>query len=218
MQLYSANLSPYASRARLAIYAKGLPVDIQYPPSGMKSPEYLAINPMGKVPCLHLGDGGAIPESSTILEYLEDAFPETPLRPKDAAQAARVRLVARVGEMYVMDPLHHLFGQMDPATRDSKRTEALLDELDKGLGHLEHYLSGDAYAAGPAFTLADCELVPVLFYVKALGPAFGRGDMIGKHPKLTAYMTSVAGHPAVTKVHAELGAALKTFMSGGCVT
>jgi glutathione S-transferase len=218
MQLYSANLSPYASRARLAIYAKGLPVEIQYPPGGMKSAEYLGINPMGKVPCLHLADGTTVPESSTILEYLEDAFPEAPLRPKDAAGAARVRLVARVGEMYVMDPLHHLFDQMDPATRDAKRTEALLDDLDKGLGHLEHYLSGDAYAAGPAFTLADCEIFPPLFYVKAVGPAFGRGDMIAKHPKLAAYMASVANHPAVAKVQAELGAALKTFMSGGGVT
>ncbi|HWE44524.1 MAG TPA: glutathione S-transferase family protein [Caulobacteraceae bacterium] len=218
MQLYSANLSPYASRARLAIYAKGLPVEIQYPPGGMKSPEYLGLNPMGKVPCLHIGDGHTIPESSTILEYLEDAFPETPLRPKAPGEAARVRLIARVCEMYVMDPLHHLFDQMNPETRDVTRMNALLDELDKGLGHLEHYLSGDAYAAGGDFTLADCEIVPVLFYVKAMGPAFGRGDMIAKHPKLSAYMTSVANHSAVAKVNGELGAALQTFMSGGGVT
>ncbi|HEY3813195.1 MAG TPA: glutathione S-transferase family protein [Caulobacteraceae bacterium] len=218
MQLYSANLSPYASRARLAIYAKGLPVEIQYPPGGMKSPEYLLINPMGKVPCLHLDDGSSVPESTTILEYLEDAFPQTPLRPKDPAKAARVRLIGRVTEMYVMEPLHHLFDQVNPETRDAKRTEALLEEMDNGLGRLEHYLSDDAYAAGPELTLADCEIFPVLFYVQAIGPAFGRGDMIAKHPKLAAYMTSVAKHDAVAKVHAELGAALKVFMSGGGVT
>lgn len=218
MQLYSANLSPYASRARLAIYAKGLPVDIQYPPGGMKSSEYLAINPMGKVPCLHLDDGSSVPESTTILEYLEDAFPETPLRPKDPAEAARVRLIGRVTEMYVMEPLHHLFDQMNPETRDQKRTDALLDEMDKGLERLEHYLSGDAFAAGSELTLADCEIVPVLFYVKAMGPAFGRGDMIARHAKLSAYLKSASNHAAVAKVNGELGAALKTFMSGGGVT
>ena len=84
MQLYSVNLSPYASRARLAIYAKGLPVEISFPPGGMKSTEYLGINPIGKAPCLHLDDGTTVPESSTIIEYLKDALPETPLRPKAA--------------------------------------------------------------------------------------------------------------------------------------
>jgi glutathione S-transferase len=38
----------------------------------MKSPEYLGINPIGKAPCLHLVDGTTVPESSTIIEYLED--------------------------------------------------------------------------------------------------------------------------------------------------
>jgi glutathione S-transferase len=218
MQLYSANLSPYASRARLAVYAKGLPVDIGLPPGGFKSAEYLGINPMGKVPCLKLSDGTVIPESSTILEYLEDAFPQTPLRPKDPEKAARVRLIARVGELYVMEPLHHLFDHVDPSKRDAARVNALLDDLDKGLGHLERYLSGEAFAAGSEFTIADCELVPVLFYVSAMGPAFGRADMIAKHPKIAAYVQSAAQHPAVAKVLGELGAALKVFMSGGGIT
>jgi glutathione S-transferase len=217
MKLYSVNLSPYASRARLAIYAKDLPVTVAPPPGGLKSPEYLALNPMGKVPCLALDDGSSIPESSTILEYLEDAFPAKPLRPAPPEAAARVRLIARVGEIYVMEPLHHLFDHVDPSKRDAARVEALLDELDKGLGHLAHYLSGDAFAAGAAFSLADCELIPVLFYVKAMGPVFGR-DLIASHPKVGAYVDSSAKHPAAAKVLAELGAALTVFMSGGGVT
>ena len=77
-----------------------------------------------------------------------------------------------------------------------------------------------ALALVPLFLLALLVVrgVPALFYVRAVGPAFGRGDMIAKHPKLAAYMASVAQHPAVAKVQAELGAALKTFMSGGGVT
>jgi glutathione S-transferase len=217
MKLYSANLSPYASRARVAVYAKGLPVEIMPPPGGLKSSEYLAITPMGKVPCLMLDDGGIVPESSTIIEYLEDAFPDKPLRPRGAEAAARVRLIGRVGELYVMEPLHHLFDHVDPTKRDQVRVDALVAELDAGLGHLDGFLSGDAFAAGPDLTMADCELVPVLFYVGALGPAFGQ-DLISKHPKIAAYVKSSASHPAVAKVLGELGVALQTFMSGGGVS
>ncbi len=96
MKLYSANLSPYSARARLAIYAKGLDVEIAPPPGGLKSPEYLALNPMGKAPSLELADGTVIPESEIVVEYLEDAFPARPLRPAKPADAARARVLARL--------------------------------------------------------------------------------------------------------------------------
>ena len=51
MKLYSLDLSPYASRVRVSIYAKKLPIEIVAPPAaGIKSAEYLALNPMGKIP------------------------------------------------------------------------------------------------------------------------------------------------------------------------
>jgi glutathione S-transferase len=218
MKLYSANLSPYASRARLAVYAKELPIEVLSPPGGFKSPEYLAITPIGKVPCLVLDDGVTIPESSTIIEYLEAAFSEKPLLPKGAEAAARVRLLARVGELYVMEPLHHLFDQVDPTQRDQARVDKLMTDLNSGLDHLERYLSGSTYAAGDGLTLADCELIPVLFYVNAMGPAFGDTNLVTSRPKVAAYIQSSAAHPAVAKVLGELGAALKVFMTGGGVT
>ena len=83
MKLYSAELSPFAARPRVAIYAKTLPVEILAHPADLKSPEYLAINPMGKLPALVLDDGTVIPESDTIVEYLADAFrPRTCVPPR----------------------------------------------------------------------------------------------------------------------------------------
>jgi glutathione S-transferase len=55
------------------------------------SPSYLRINPLGLVPAL-LVDGASIPESTVINEYIEDAFPENPLRPRDAIARARMRV------------------------------------------------------------------------------------------------------------------------------
>ncbi|MDB5432627.1 MAG: gst [Caulobacter sp.] len=197
MKLYTADLSPFAARVRMAIAAKGVTgIEYALPPGGsLKSPEYLAINPMGKMPSLVLADGTVIPESETILEYLEDAFPETPLRPASAEGRAKVRLVSRVAELYVMEDLRVLFGQMNPKTRDQTVVDAALEKVDHGLTHLNIFLSGDEYAAGPVFTTADCSLAPVLFFVALMGSTFGKPDIIKNHPKVDAYWTGIQENP-----------------------
>jgi glutathione S-transferase len=114
-----------------------------------------------------------------------------------------------------MAPMHRLFGQIDPSTRDAAVVAAELDEMEKGLGHLDHFLSGEAFAAGPELGLADCEIVPVLFYVEVMGPAFGRPGLMARHKKLSAYWEGVKAHPAVAKVLGELSAALAHFQKTG---
>jgi glutathione S-transferase len=218
MKLLSANISPFASRIRLAVYAKGLPVEIDYPPGGgLKSPEYLALNPMGKAPCL-LGEGFALPESAVILEYLEDLYPATPLLPADPEGRARVRLIARIGDLYVGNPAFGLFAQMNPATRDEAVAKGLLDKVEEGLGWLECYIADTGYAAGGDLTIADCTIVPPLSQVPSLAAGLGRPGIMDRFPKLAAYMGRVAGHPAVAKVLVEMGAAAKTYQETGKIT
>lgn len=218
MKLYSANLSPYGSRARLALYAKGLDAEIALPPGGPTSAEYRAINPTGKIPCLVTRDGHCVPESDTIVEYLEDAFPETPLRPVDAVARAKARSLSRIGELYVLGPIFTLFGQMNPATRDPALTEKTLADLEKGVAALEAALSGEAYAAGPEFTTADCQLAPTVFYLPRMAAIFGREGLLADKPKLAAYMESVKQHPHVRRVYVEMAQAVKTFQETGQIT
>ena len=157
MKLYSSDLSPFAARARVAIYGKNLPVEIVLPPeAGTKSAEYLAINPMGKLPALVLDDGTVIPESDTIVEYLADAFPGAGLRPMKADDIARGRLIARVCELYVMSNGDVLFGQIAPANRDEAVLDAGLAKLEGGLQHLNLFMTEDEYAVGSSLTTADC--------------------------------------------------------------
>src|ERR1700722_3611298 len=115
MKLYSVDLSPFAARVRVAIYAKNLPVEIVSPPEGgSKSEAYLALNPMGRVPVLVVGDGLALPESDAIVEFLADSFPDSGLLPATPEARAQARLIARVSELYVMPTLEPLFGLMNP--------------------------------------------------------------------------------------------------------
>lgn len=203
MKLYSSDMSPFAARPRLSIYAKGLDVEILPPPGGNKSPEYLAVNPVGKIPALVLDDGTVILESETIVEFLEDAFPQPSLRPSDPKDLARARTAARVGDLYVGTPLSGLFMQAMAETKDPAVVAARLGELDKGMEYLNLVLSGDRYAAGPTLTTGDVGLAPMLFYVPMMGMMFGR-DLMGGHPKVAAYLASVSDDPHVARVFAEI--------------
>lgn len=212
MKLYSLGLSPFAARVRLAIYSKNLPVDIVAPPeAGMKSPEYLAINPIGKIPSLVLADGAVIPESDTIVEYLAEIFPASGLKPANPEAAAKARLLARVAELYVLAPGGKLFGQMNPQARDAAAVAAAFEELETGLDFLNVFATEDAYAVGEVLTLADCALVPVFFFLGVFGQVFGKGDLLAGHDKLAAYWTRVQADPVVQKVLGEMKEGLANF-------
>ncbi|HET6468661.1 MAG TPA: glutathione S-transferase family protein [Geminicoccaceae bacterium] len=207
MRLYNFDVSPFAAKVRLAVYAKGLDVELAAPPEGgPRSPEYRAINPLGKVPALVLDDGRVIPESEVIVEYLEDRFPTPSLRPDVPEERARMRLVARICDAYLMPPLGRLFGQLDPAKRDPAVAEPALEELEQRLASLETFLTGDPWAVAPRLTLADCALVPLLFIITWIVPAFERPDPLAGNPKLKAVWQTAQGDPAAAKVLEEMRA------------
>jgi glutathione S-transferase len=79
---------------------------------------------MRRVPVLVLDDGRVLPESDAIVEYLEDAYPQVPLRPEDAVDRARVRLIARVAELYVFPATVPIFAAR--AAGDTEQIAALL--------------------------------------------------------------------------------------------
>lgn len=209
MKLLSSALSPFAARVRLAIHARSLPVEVvpanMWSSTGVKSPEYLAINPIGKVPTLILGDGSALPESDTIVEYLADAFPQAGLRPSDPQAAARGRLLARIFELYVLTPgWGTMFGQLFAASRDEAAIDGAIAKMDEGLGHVARYLGDEGCAVSEDITTADCALVPFLFFQRRLVVTCGREDPIERHAKLAAYVRRMAGLAPVQRVIAEM--------------
>ncbi|MDB5446818.1 MAG: gst, partial [Phenylobacterium sp.] len=175
MRLYSVGRSPFAARVRCVIYAKGLDVDLVAPPeTGLKGPEYLAINPLGRLPALVLDGGEVIPESEVIVEYLEQVFPEPAVTPEEPRARARARLIARAAELYLLGPVFELFPQLDPSHRDLAATERAFARLEEGERQLEGLLCGGAFASGPEPTVADFMTVPAWFWVGEIHRAFGR--------------------------------------------
>jgi glutathione S-transferase/RNA polymerase-associated protein len=96
--LYEHPLSPYAQKVKIALREKAIPFDLKTPDavgSGQSGGEFLAANPRGEVPALIDGTL-AIFDSTIILEYIEDKWTDTPLRPASPEDRARMRMIEEV--------------------------------------------------------------------------------------------------------------------------
>lgn len=94
LTLYHGDTAVCAAKVRVTLAEKGLPWEgkrIDLKSGDQFDPEYLKLNPNGVVPTL-IHDGKVLTESTVINEYLDEAFPETPLRPEGAYLRAKLRL------------------------------------------------------------------------------------------------------------------------------
>ena len=90
LRLCGFHISNYHNKVRIALLEKGIEHAEDPTCTPSQDEAFLARTPMGKVPFLEM-DGARLRESQVICEYLEDAYPQKPLYPKDALARARVR-------------------------------------------------------------------------------------------------------------------------------
>ncbi len=214
MKLFSLALSPFAARVRAAIHAKSLPVEIIAPPPDWRtSAEFRKLNPLVRIPVLVLDDGAALFESGVIVEYLEDAFPERPLRPRAPKDLARVRLITQIGEQYVMPAIMPLFGLFDTRTRDEGAIAAQVGKLDTALQQLNHLLRPGAYAVGDRLTTADVWLAPLRYTLEGLMSFSGRTELLDRHHAVKSYVGVAQNDPHLGHIWREMDDGLKVFMA-----
>jgi glutathione S-transferase len=196
----------------MAARLKGLPLELAFPPGGgLKSAEFLALNPLGKIPALDDG-GHVLVESAVILEYLEDKYPQKPLLPADPLDRARVRTLARFVDLYLAPHASVLLRNMNPSARDPAAVEPAKAALAQGLGHFESFLVGP-YAAGNALTLADCTMLPTFDLVQnRIAPAHGLGDPLAATPKVAAWWSTMRTDAFCAAMLGEIDVAVREFM------
>lgn len=195
MKLYGILGSPYVARVVLFGRLKGIDLVPTPPEGGIKSAEYLAENPIGKVPVLDV-DGTCVPESAVICELLDELYAGPPGQEATPLERARARTVARIFDMYISPQSGVLFRNMNPATRDGPAVATAQDELARGIDYLRHYMTADPYAVGRHVTVADCTLLPAFaIFRKTLVPALGTPDPTKGSGKLASWWNSLAQHP-----------------------
>lgn len=160
IKLYDFPMSPRARKARIVLAEKGLQyekVTIDITKGEQKKPEYLAINPYGKVPALQ-DNGTTVYESTIIMEYLNDKYPHPPLLPADPGQRARARVLMHLGDSQYDGALGAIVGQVffkPKGQADQSVTDKAKQDLNVCFEHLERELGNNDYLLGSAFTLAD---------------------------------------------------------------
>jgi glutathione S-transferase len=203
LKLCGFHLSNYHNKVRIALLERGIPFEEDATCSPSQENEWLARSPLGKVPILELDDGRRLAESEVILEYLEDAYPQKPLLPKDPYERAKVRELVTFIELHLELVARRLYPSLffgaGPASDETKKS------VEKGLLRGVRALKGLAkfspYIAGSDLTLADCAAFVSLPLVTLVSQqAFGR-DFLEDIPQAKPYLKTLAERPAFARAN-----------------
>ena len=209
MILYAFTLSPFAARVRLALRVKGIGHDLLAPPGGgTRSPDFLAINPIGRLPVLVTDDGLTIVESETIIDHLDEQYPIPSLTPVAPRDRARMRTVIRAFELYATPAMFRLFKQIDPAKRDPAVVEAEVARWREGLTLTNGFVDDAMFAVGGAISKADCILLPSLLLCGVTASIFGLEDPLTDLGALAGYRDKARTHEDMGVIWTETADAL----------
>ena len=210
LTLYFHPLSSFCHKALIALYENGTPftpqkVDLM---DEKESTAFKKLWPVGKFPVLRDDKNKkTIPESTTIIEYLAQCYPgPVELVPKDAGQALTVRAQDRFYDLNV-----HLLTQkvitdrIRPAGQNDKfGVDHARGLLHTALGIIDKDMARKTWAAGEAFTMADCAAAPTLFYYnRAVEPLAGSFDNVA------AYLDRLVKRPSYARALKEAEPFLK---------
>jgi glutathione S-transferase len=173
LKLHHLDRSPFGWKVRMVLEEKKAPYELVIPENKSEDPAFLKLNPFRLTPVLELESGATIYESTVINEYLEEAFPEPAMLPKDPYERARIRMIEDTTDQYVYTALRDFrMAQFEYAPPflvrkkadevDHKLLEAARVKIHEHLTRLESELAGRSYFGGGMFSLADAALAPPL--------------------------------------------------------
>lgn len=171
LQIIGAPQSNYVWVTRIACAEKGVPYTlVSVRPH---TPEVDAIHPFGKIPVMRHGDM-TLCESRAICFYIDHAFAGPPLAPRDPVGGAQAeQWISLVNT--TIDPLlvrQYLAAYFFPGTPDGKPNRIVIDaalpKMEEHFAVLDRGVAETGHLVGEAFTLADMNLLPILFYVDKL--------------------------------------------------
>jgi len=176
LKLYDYPDCPFCQKVRVVMAEKDLEYEkvlVDLRKQEQKAPEFLRLNPYGKVPVL-VDEDEVIYDSTIINEYLEDEYPLPRLMPEDSQGRARARLLEDYCDNSFIPPTTMLLSQLrkPEGERDTQRVEQAREELRRCLYFLRDHVDGNEYLVGKEFTLADAAFAPRMMVIGRLGFEF----------------------------------------------
>ena len=198
VKLYDFKSSPNCQRVKIVLAEKNLaydivPIDLRA--QEQKTPDYLKMNPYGKVPVL-TDDGTVLYESLIINEYLDEKYPSPPLMPTDPAKKAKARILIDHGMAHFDSPYQKLRMELMKEQKDQSPQVigGAKAELKKLLQRFEDELGDQPYLMGD-FSLVDADLLPRFTRLEGFGvlpdPSL---------PRLGKYLDRMRARPSVKAI------------------
>jgi len=209
LKVYGSDLSSPANKVRLAANFLGLKyeyIKVDLRAGEHQKPEFLKINPVGKIPAID-DDGFLLFESNAIIRYLADKN-KSSIYPKDLKERAVVDQWIDFGSMHVGAALgrvmyNRVFAPMRGLTPDEASVKENLGFLDRFLPVVDQQLSKSKYLSGDKITLADINMLALF------DPAEVADIDLSKHKNITKWRDGLKNQEFYTKCHKEYGEALK---------
>lgn len=202
LKLCGFSASNYYNKIKLQLMEKGVPFIEELVWTGNAHPLLVERSPMGKVPFLDTPQG-PISESGACAEYIESAYPQTPLLPADPYAAAKVREIILHSELHLELVARNLYpeaffgGKVSDEVKE--RTHKL---LVKGVHSFAKLAKFAPYVAGAEFTLADCAVVVHLPLVSGASKIIYGEDVLAELP-VREYLKKMGERPTLQKVNAD---------------
>jgi glutathione S-transferase len=210
LTLHGFAVSNYYNKVKLALLEKGVPFEEKYVGVQEKGEALLAASPLGKIPYIAT-ERGTLCESQAILEFLEAAWPERPLLPRDPFAAAKVRELVAFLDWHLEIAARQLypcafFGAAPLSESNAARIRRDIEQKIAGFQRLARFAP---YVAGDTFTMADCcafaNLPLVGMATKAI---YGEDLLLAAGCDYKPYVKFIGERPAAQKVVADRKAAL----------
>ncbi len=202
MNLFYTN-GTIAIAPAIALVEAGLEHDLSrldFANAAQTKPEYLAINPKGRVPALVLEDGTVLTETGALLDYIAAIAPAANLVPAAPAEAAHMRSVM----YYLASTVHVAHAHKMRGTRWADKEESIADmkaKVPETMAACADFIEAEClrgdYVCGDAFTVADAYMFVVCNWFA------GDGVTVSDYPKITGFMARMESRDSVKTMRAK---------------
>ena len=214
LTLHFHPLSSFCHKALIALYENDTPFTpklVNLQDEGERA-AFRALWPIGKFPVLQdSARDRIVPESSVIIEYLDQHYPgKTKFIPAEADLARDVRLSDRLFDLHIHLHMQKIVGdRLRPADKkDPHGVEDARTRMGTALQMVEKDMARRAWAVGDGFTMADCAAAPALFYADKVAP------LLPGYPNVAAYLDRLKQRPSYARVLKEAEPYFQYFPKG----
>jgi len=212
LKLHGTSVSNYTNMVKQCLLEKGIEFE-QLNARPSQEDDFLAMSPMGKIPCLETAEGFLV-ETSAILDYLEEVHPEPPMYPSQAFARAKVREIMRISELYIeLTARRHLAAVFFGGERSEEAYADVRPQVEIGLRAFKQLANFGPYVMGSEFGNADVFVYHVFRLASQILKRVYDWDIVMEVPGLAAHVAAMDERDTTGQVVADREEALAALMA-----